>query len=154
MDFSYILEEPLSEGECPVCGKGIQYNCDQDVDYGDLLVQVCRCPLCSEVFVLVYEVNNDGDYISKAKYPPKNFIKEVPESIKDISSRFLTVYDQSERAYNNGLFEICGVGYRKALEILIKDYLIKDDCRVAKSSLNDLKEKINKLENEEDKRKV
>ena len=153
MSNSYIMDEPFSQGECPICGKGIQYSCIKNIEDEDTFIQVCRCPLCSEVFVLVYEINVNRDYVFKAKYPPKNFIKELPEFVKDISHRFCDIYIQAEKAYNNGLLEICGSGYRKALEILIKDYLIKDNCRVAKLSLDNLKEQINKLESENDKKK-
>lgn len=47
------------------------------------------------------------------------------ETIKDISDDFVKIYNQSYLAEQFGSFEICGIGYRKALEYLIKDYLIK-----------------------------
>lgn len=54
--------------------------------------------------------------------------KEVPgtfpASITAISSRFVEVYKQAQLADREGWQEIAGPGYRKALEILIKDYLI------------------------------
>lgn len=45
--------------------------------------------------------------------------------IKQMSSRFIRIYNQALVAEKNGLNEICGLGYRKAFEILLKDYLIK-----------------------------
>ena len=36
---------------------------------------------------------------------------------------FLTIYNQSLSAEDNNLDQIAGIGYRKALEFLIKDYL-------------------------------
>ncbi|MCW3087660.1 MAG: hypothetical protein JWQ78_1046, partial [Sediminibacterium sp.] len=41
-----------------------------------------------------------------------------------LSPTFCIAYNESEEAENFNLKEICGVGYRKALEFLIKDYLI------------------------------
>jgi hypothetical protein len=49
------------------------------------------------------------------------------QTIRDISSNFIDIYEQAEQAENIGLKDICGVGYRKALEFLIKDYIIKND---------------------------
>jgi len=45
--------------------------------------------------------------------------------IQKLSPAFVTIYGQSDSAEQEALTEICGVGYRKALEFLIKDYLIE-----------------------------
>ncbi|MBK7871124.1 MAG: DUF4145 domain-containing protein [Saprospiraceae bacterium] len=50
--------------------------------------------------------------------------KVFSETISSISPSFSTIYNQAIFAEQNGLNEICGVGYRKALEFLIKDYSI------------------------------
>lgn len=50
--------------------------------------------------------------------PKKEFAK-----IESISKRFIEVYQQAETAERNGLLDICGLGYRKAFEYLIKDYV-------------------------------
>ena len=47
-----------------------------------------------------------------------------PDRIKDISKDFVKIYNQAQKAENEDLDEICGMGYRKSLEFLIKDYLI------------------------------
>ncbi len=38
---------------------------------------------------------------------------------------FVKIYNQAEISENSGCLEICGLGYRKALEFLVKDYAIK-----------------------------
>jgi hypothetical protein len=45
-------------------------------------------------------------------------------SVQSISPSFCKIYDEAHAAEEYGLFQICGGGYRKALEFLIKDYLI------------------------------
>src|SRR5690606_5384417 len=45
-------------------------------------------------------------------------------SIEEISPSFVQIYNESYSAEQQGLIEICGVGFRKALEFLIKDYSI------------------------------
>lgn len=46
------------------------------------------------------------------------------EAIEEISPSFVKIYNQAAKAEANGLDEVAGVGYRKALEFLVKDYLI------------------------------
>jgi len=45
------------------------------------------------------------------------------ETIKSVSPEFYDVYDQAQFAEEMDLKEICGMGYRKALEFLIRDYI-------------------------------
>jgi hypothetical protein len=45
------------------------------------------------------------------------------EIISKISSKFIEIYNQAFQAEHYGLDLICGAGYRKAFEYLIKDYV-------------------------------
>jgi len=47
------------------------------------------------------------------------------EIIQKISADFVSVYREAEEAELRNLKLVCGPGYRKALEFLIKDYVIK-----------------------------
>ena len=52
--------------------------------------------------------------------------KEVfSEIINNISQSFVKIYNEAYAAEQMLLLEVCGVGYRKALEFLIKDYAIE-----------------------------
>ena len=53
--------------------------------------------------------------------------KEFSEIIKTISPQFSIIYNQAYFAEQNKLNQITGVGYRKALEFLMKDYAIKNN---------------------------
>jgi hypothetical protein len=46
------------------------------------------------------------------------------DEIRSISATFCIIYGEAHQAEHFGLTQICGVGYRKSLEFLIKDYLI------------------------------
>ena len=50
--------------------------------------------------------------------------KEFPQIINEISNSFVEIYNQAYKAERLKLNHICGIGYRKALEFLIKDYAI------------------------------
>jgi len=58
--------------------------------------------------------------------------------IDSVSARFCTIYNQSRAAEDHGLLEIAGVGYRKSLEVLVKDFCVAlrpaDSATIKKSS--------------------
>lgn len=49
---------------------------------------------------------------------------ECPDSVKKAFPRFYKIYNQAHKADSLGLDEIAGIGYRKAVEILVKDYCL------------------------------
>jgi hypothetical protein len=49
----------------------------------------------------------------------------TPE-LRELSPGFVKIYNQSSAAEDAGLDEIAGIGYRKAVEFLIKDYCIHE----------------------------
>lgn len=49
-------------------------------------------------------------------------LKDFPEIIDEISTSFRQIYEEAQAAEQLGYTQICGGGYRKALEFLIKDY--------------------------------
>ena len=51
-------------------------------------------------------------------------MEEFDENINKISPQFVKIYNQSLQAENIGLDEIAGLGYRKSVEFLIKDFAI------------------------------
>lgn len=59
------------------------------------------------------------------KAVPINFISpEIDSEVEEISPSFKEIYNQACAAESYGLDEIAGVGFRKALEFLIKDYCV------------------------------
>lgn len=92
---------------------------------------VFQCPNCLNLFISEYmaEINVHGiydDYNLIKTSPVTHKIHKFNQNISDLSSRFVKIYNESLYAESEGLLEICGPGYRKALEILVKDYLIKE----------------------------
>lgn len=57
-------------------------------------------------------------------YPVYHEKPEHSEHIKNLSERYVKIYNQAYFAEESNLTEICGMGYRKALEFLIKDFAI------------------------------
>lgn len=121
--------------KCPFCHHAIEpvqhfAFCDRDKWTARNCLQIifrCTRKDCRNLFVANYKPRDQGCNNFTYQYS-QPFIKkgrDFTETINGISLGFCTIYDQSFAAEQESLLEICGVGYRKALEFLIKDYLIK-----------------------------
>jgi hypothetical protein len=120
---------------CPICHQGIEpaYR-SAWMDEDHLIFAILKCPKkkCGSLFVSAF-VREIGEgaasptssvYNLKGSFPKNPKEHEFPPEIKRISKNFCAIYTESEAAEQRGMINICGAGYRKALEFLIKDYLI------------------------------
>lgn len=123
--------------ECPLCHHGIEpkllapHAIQKDKGF-DVLQLVMRCPRhkCQRAFIATYTQELDdyrdptGPFLLRgcAPYRPKE--PDVPEEIVTLSPAYAEILKQSHTAEHFGLTQICGVGYRKALEFLVKDFVI------------------------------
>lgn len=71
--------------------------------------------------VLTYDNSSRFTRIRPNAWPKT---RSFSQTIKDISPTFESNYNQALCAEQMSLDQICGPGYRKALEYLIKDYLL------------------------------
>lgn len=80
----------------------------------------CQCPAyqCNSLFLARIE-GCDLSLLPNHELSKKSF----SNTIKDISKDFVTIYNEAYAAEQMSLNEVCGVGYRKALEYLVKDYI-------------------------------
>lgn len=125
---------------CPYCHKHIRpYSIHGYLDHTQKnleLLLVCPNRQCDRAFFGYYLGRQVGSHpdLMKTVY----FFSHVPrigtfitasisKIITDISSNFSKIYNEAYQAEQSGLLEICGMGYRKALEFLIKDYAIGKD---------------------------
>ncbi|MEW4264134.1 hypothetical protein Q0N30_10615 [Priestia megaterium] len=110
---------------CPICSFGISPECILVHHKSHIITELlCGCPRheCGSLFVAVYKDDFHTEFLRF--YPYSKVNKEFPEEISEISSEFVTIYNQAHHAEQEGLDLICGVGYRKAIEYLIKDFAI------------------------------
>lgn len=125
---------------CPICHKKTSPKLIQsflDTRRHDKSLQIvfrCGNEFCRNIFIAYYR----GRYVFPTNFHfmfsrPRQFLeKEFSQIIKDISKNFVIAYNQSFIAEQSELTEICGTGYRKSLEFLIKDYLIFKNPKIAK----------------------
>ena len=118
------------------------------------LYTLCFCPRCSKVFLCTYigtasygSFPNEYDLVS---ITPKELVEaNFSDAIKELSPTFVETYNQSLCAENSQLSQICGPGYRKSLEFLVKDYLChKYPDEADKIQAEFLGKSIKRIENE------
>lgn len=99
---------------------------------------MCTSQQCQEVFIGNYRSFAFGGAnqltfnlvsVAPISFKPHQF----PETIKEVSPTFIEIYNQALSAESYGLTEIVGIGLRKALEFLIKDFIIKQNPTEADS---------------------
>ncbi|MFL0505529.1 hypothetical protein ACH0B5_07270 [Ureibacillus sp. 179-F W5.1 NHS] len=108
------------------------------------VIYQCSWEFCKKIFLVEY----NGERIIRGTVPkfelkeifPKHKINSYEDDvIKEVSHNFIEIYNQAIQAEELGLNHICGMGYRKALEFLIKDF--------AKLKNKDNQDTINSIEN-------
>lgn len=130
LDYCDKLEiNPISE--CPICHFTISPNLIGEVKGGNkFLCVLIECPNCRELITIKYliewfEVSSykSYQYLFEEINPKRAKGIAVHDNIKNISPMFIEIFNQASTAEANNLNQIVGIGYRKALEFLIKDYL-------------------------------
>lgn len=83
-----------------------------------------ECPGCNSQFITIQDraIGSEGFLLTLIKYPTETL--PFTDSIRHLSPEFTKIYNQAFCAEQLGLHDICGMGYRKAVEFLIKDYCI------------------------------
>lgn len=112
--------------ECPFCHKTIVPHSIYGVLNNTIMEVMLNCPNihCGKNFIGYYQDGGRAYHYNGKTTIGTLIKKEFTETIETISQNFVSIYNQAFSAEQYNLTEICGVGYRKALEFLIKDYLI------------------------------
>jgi hypothetical protein len=123
-----VVNADTLPGNCPVCLRSIQ-PLDWGHGYvkGEWIDKVFQCPACMRLFIARYKGERTPTgmtYKLNHLLPVTIATSEHSDVIKVVSPDFVTIFGEAEVAEKHGLKLICGPGYRKALEFLIKDYVI------------------------------
>ena len=121
--------------KCPICNSSIApvekskfFNSDSKMYFF-----MFECPACNKGFMTHYNYTNERKIKNDIGYNMLKLVNSYPkvpelhqfdENIKELSSNFCEIFNQAYVAEQMNLNEIAGIGYRKALEFLIKDYCI------------------------------
>ena len=114
------IKLPLYSIKCPCCGTLISP--EYLYYHNESRVVFSRCPVkgCGTLFLL--RVQDNGLCFINNHPLSKQVFSDI---IDNVSSSFGKIYNEAYAAEQMNLMEVCGVGYRKALEFLIKDYAIQ-----------------------------
>lgn len=123
---------------CPYCGKTIfpEVITAVDNDNRGRLFLTMYCPGCNDIYFEEFELRQETSNINSIKqllpyyqsvnvYPSVPMNLEFTESISQNYIDFVDIYTQAAIAESMKLDKICGMGYRKALESLTKQYAQK-----------------------------
>ena len=98
------------------------------------------CPSCNQSHFSIqkiFTVDSGGTPKLFCLYPNGKEKRQFHKLIEELSPRFVNVYHQAQMAEQNEAYTLAGMGYRAALEILVKDYAL--------NVVRDSKEKISKM---------
>ena len=121
----YVQFDPPTK--CPMCHASIDplflHGYVVGRDDSAMLYVSFLCLACKKVFIASYNlISNQG--ILHDVYPGFPDKIHFQKNISDLSPKFVEIYNQAAAAETYGLNEVCGIGYRKALEFLVKDYAV------------------------------
>ncbi|OME10147.1 hypothetical protein BSK47_31225 [Paenibacillus odorifer] len=113
--------------KCPICNvvlepKIIYAGYFQEGD--SEIVFMCTRRECQSLFISYYYSGYIDEWQYRRSAPHNLLTPEFSGEINELSPLFKEIYGQAYTADNSGLNHVAGMGYRKALEFLIKDYLI------------------------------
>lgn len=132
--------------ECPICHHGIHVKPIITLSWHNEGLEILyKCPRgkCGNAFLGRYRKAFRGNgYDLSGVAPRLARVMEHPAKVKEVSPDFIEIYKEANEAETRNLLRIAGVGYRKALEFLIKDYCIekkaKDADRIKKTNLSNV----------------
>lgn len=116
------------------------------------LYSLFSCPHCKQVMMRKARIFEDpkrrlGEYSGVAFYPHNPSQTRFSDAIATLSPQFVEIYHQSEAAEAASLNEVCGIGYRKAIEFLVKDYCCSVDPEHAENIRNEfLGQTLNRIQ--------
>lgn len=125
----YLREIERKSVKCPFCGviNIPEYLFLKNVERSDFLNVFTQCtnPTCRNMFITQFSTLRVASpiftKILPTALPAKRTFSDI---ISELSPSFCEIYNQAYIAEQTNLMQICGTGYRKSLEFLIKDYLI------------------------------
>lgn len=111
--------------ECPICHSAINptFLAASRTVEENFCEAVYICPACQHSFISFYKNSNGISHIYVKSLPVTYREEKFSEEIEKVSPNFIAIYNQSINAESQNLDQLTGIGLRKALEFLIKDFL-------------------------------
>ncbi|MBC1233676.1 hypothetical protein [Listeria booriae] len=107
-------------------------NISDNDEYDGYAFTACHLCKCTSMHYLIqfttetpsiHGIDYGRQFKVTKSFPSRAFDREFSDEVSKISKDFIDIYNQSKEAENTGLDKIAGMGYRKATEFLVTDYL-------------------------------
>ena len=128
--------------KCPICHHAIAPKYIAGIISGDKTLDLSfQCTNCNNMFIGKYsDPHQYRTFYLNRVWPIVPQIAKFEKEIEEISPTFVKIYNQAIYAEGNSLDQLTGIGLRKSLEYLIKDFLISqeenDEETIKNSSLS------------------
>ena len=122
----YDYQKPST---CPYCGVDIDAHISEKAilkfdDSSNFITLILCCTQCNKHFAAYYFVQDmTAKFVGMYPEFSQYFFNEY---IQKLSPSFIDMFNQSLHAEDKGDYNLAAIGYRSALEILIKDYAINE----------------------------
>lgn len=125
-NFTGTYQKPAT---CPFCGFAIDATvldrkCFSFNEHY-VITATCKCTSCGKTFFFASEYQKDNSF-SPTTIPAISFTPYENKRLESISDRFINMYNQALFSESAGNIELAAIGYRAALEILVKDFAINE----------------------------
>lgn len=126
----------------PECGRSFESRIIRKWSMGatNFAWVVETCPWCetqATLFLVDPRASNDEVDRSRLYVYPSPSVGNLPSEILELSPRGAAIIEQARVAEMQGLDQLAGMGYRKALEILVKDFLIREEPEEAEEVIGE-----------------
>ena len=130
---------------CPNCSTGILPIIPNALENTSLIPYqeenniyfILQCPSCQTIFFAVYEYSRFNTPPTLVATYPHSKKVSLPDEVKNMFPDFFELYTQASIAEQSNLSRIIGMAYRKALEMLVKQYLIQEIPECEDAILNE-----------------
>lgn len=128
LSFSGNYSKPAT---CPHCGVGVDAPLIEraviNLDSSSILSSSCKCTACGKLFIFsCRKLSSSNETALMISIWPDAETPYASEYLSIVSPRFMDLYNQALRSESRGDIELAAIGFRSSLEVLVKDYAIKE----------------------------
>ena len=157
----YYKGKFMMPNQCPYCQRNNhvqpQRVLELPISVGDTAVLVStKCNECGKNYIVIFQKSSDGRQLDFLQLVPILSEEADLESLFELSPAFEEIHRQTTQAYQMGFGRLAVIGFRTALEILMKDFVIFDLDKdkgaddIGKLNLNNLIQQYFKVFEEKD----
>lgn len=115
--------------QCPICHTSVFPRfvggiCHANVNDKPQAVFRCTAPRCGKIFIADYSNNGSGILQLGKVEPVYATPTPFPDPVQKVSPSFVEIFNQATAAESHSLHQLTGIGLRKALEFLVKDFSV------------------------------